>query len=223
MTHPLEIIGHIEVPADALMHRFVIEAAGCAKVLAERDNDTRERVVGTANTGDVELYGWAPNVPDHQDNTGLVYLVALNPGTTMIECIQGEVAHSVVLEQGAVVRLDDRWTHWTIDLQERICAFIGSFEEPCDEWAINRLQAAVEALERGDYYGAPRVQHGFRVYGADECLVADTAGGTFQYMLLVDAIAQDRLYETCCKCGNPATILDRSFPYFTEHYCYNDR
>jgi hypothetical protein len=225
---PLEIVGHIEIPSDVLSHRFVIEAEACTKVLHEQILENygfnKEGVVGTANTGEVELYGWAPNVADHKDNTGLIYLVALNPGKTMVECIEGDEAYSVSLAQGAVLRLDDRWTHWTIDKQERICAFIGSFDEPCDEWAINRLRAAIEALENGEYYGAPRVSPGFRVYGDDECLV-EGPDESVQPMLLADAIAQKRDYITCAYpgCDKPAAVMDRLWPHFTDCRCYTHR
>lgn len=220
---PLEVVGHIDVPAGVMQHRFVIEALACMRVLGERreeDSKPGAEVVGTANTGEVELYGWLTNVPDHVDKTGFIYFVALNDGKSMVECIQGDQAYSVALQRGDVVRLNDHWQHWTIDTEERVCAFIGSYDEPCDEWAINRLTAGIEALDDGAYYGAPRVQHGFRVYGPDECLVPSGPDMQVQPMLLADAIAQKLDYVTCSECDKPAAVMDHHWPYHTDCRCY---
>jgi hypothetical protein len=141
----------------------------------------------------------------------------------MVECIRGEETYGVALAQGAVLRLNDYWEHWTIDTESRVCAFIGSFDEPCDEWAINRLTAAIEALDNGDYYGAPRVGQGFRVYGDDECLVPSGPDMAVRPMLLADAKAQGLDYVMCSQCDKPAAIMDHHWPYDMDCRCYGHR
>lgn len=213
---PLEIIGQIDIPCEVLAHRFVREALGCARHIAD-EGDVRHQVVGTANTRKVELYGWAPHVDSHVDNTGWVYLLALNEGRSTLNVwgADGEPV-SVWMPAGAVVRLDDRAEHWTEDDSVRICAFIGSYPTPHDYDALVALQAGVSALARGDYYGAPRVRDGFRVLMPDECIVGDYNRCTYEPMLLIDAQRQRRWVETCALCCKAAVKIDQHWPYHTD-------
>jgi hypothetical protein len=212
---PLEVIGHIVVPAGVMLHRFAREAYACARLAAEKikARESLESVIGTANTKKVELYGWAPNVDSHADKTGIVYLVALNSGKTTVNVLQGDDAISVELPRGTVVRLDDHATHWTEDNRVRVCAFIGSYDEPHDAEAITLLQAGVAALARGDYYGAPRVRDGFRVLMDDECLVLNSDGDGVDTVLHADALTMNEFIVSCAACEAPAVRLDSHFPY----------
>lgn len=218
MTAPLEIIGHIPVPDIVMRHRFVKEALACARLMAKKvdDRESREQVVGTANTRQVELYGWAPNVDSHADKIGIVYLLALNDGKSTVNVMEGDDATCVWLPRGAVARLDDHVSHWTEDDQVRVCAFLGAFKEPCDADALAMLTDAVKALATNEYYRAPRVREGFRVLLADECLVMNRPGDGVDTMLLTDAIQNSRLVETCAKCGKPAVRVDDRYPYHTD-------
>lgn len=218
---PLEVIGRIDIPESVLSHRFVIEALACAHVLGQNE-DSKERVVGTENTKKVELYGWAPNVDCHVDQTGLVYLLALNEGKGTVNCWNenpptSDDPVSVWMPAGTVVRLNDYMPHWTEDDQCRVCAFLGSFREPCDAAAIALLQESVQALARGDYYGAPRVREGFRALRPDECLVPNDAFDAYEPMLLADAQKQGKWFEPCSECDQPAVRLDNHWPYCTEY------
>jgi hypothetical protein len=221
MMAPLEIVGQITVPDSVMQHRFAIEALGAAMVMAKNveDGDSMEQVVGTANTRQVELYGWAPNVDSHQDHTGYVYLVALNEGRSTLNVWNPENkedAISVWLPRGAVVRLDDFHAHWTEDDRPRVCAFIGSYSMPQDHHAVAQLQAALMALEHGQYYGAPRVRDGFRALLEDECI----AHSDFEHpktMLLKDAEEQGLIIEYCGQCMQPAVRLDNHWPYETGY------
>lgn len=217
MTHPaLQLVGNIHVDPAVSNHRFVKEALACAMFFASEDELPHAGVIGTENSKTVELYGWAPHVREHSDNTGFVYLLALNEGTTTVNVWEGDTPHSVWLPAGAVIRLNDFTRHWTEDSGPRVCAFIGSFEEPCDDLALAQLEAAVSALVRGDYYGAPRVKEGFRVMLEDECLVADAEFDGHETMLLDDAKDQDRFILECAECGKPAIVADSKWPHFWE-------
>jgi len=181
------------------------------------DGERDHQVVGTENTGDVELYGWAPNVDEHADCTGIIYLACINPGRTHVELRHGEEVLAEILEVGTVVRMDDRYKHWTLDDGPRVGVFVGSFPTPCDEWALAALQAGVDALARGDYYGAPRVTPGFRVLQPDECLVPNEAFDGCNTKLLADAIAAGDYIEACVICDKPAVQLDHHWPYFADN------
>jgi hypothetical protein len=210
---PLEIIGNIDIPTSVMMHRFVREALGCAHIMAKNveGGDSREQVVGTANNKAVELYGWAPHVDSHADNTGFVYLVALNEGRSTVNVWADFEPISVWLPAGTVVRLDDRKMHWTED--DRVRAFVGSFAEPRDDQALTQLQAGVTNLAKGDYYGTPRVSSGFRVLMPDECLIPNAVYDNCDPMLVADARKQRLRYERCTHCKKPAVRLDHHWPY----------
>ncbi len=216
----VQTIGHIAIPAAVLRHRFVIEAEAGAMLMASKE-DPCTQVVGTENTRKCELYGWAPNVDSHADRTGFVYLCLLNPGKGTLfafEAATGDAMSSTALDQGAVIRLNDYCEHWTEDRirEHRVAAFVGSWPEPNDALALATLQAGIDALARGDYYGAPRVHAGFRVMLADECLAANAAFDELEPMLLADAKAQGRYVETCAKCSKPAVRPDKSWPHFSD-------
>lgn len=213
---PLEVIGHINVPPAVMKHRFVREAMACTLVVAESE-DPRAQVVGTANTKKVELYGWAQHVDSHVDNTGWVYFVALNDGRSTVNAwgVDNEPI-SIWLPRGAVVRLNDYVEHWTEDDRPRVCAFIGSYRTPHDYDAMVALRAGIDMLDRGDYYGAPRVRDGFRALQPDECIAATPDFDDFEIMLVEDARAQGRYVETCAQCTNFAVKLDQHWPYHTD-------
>ena len=215
---PLQIVGRLPVPEAVLSHRFTIEARACAELFAKKE-DVFSQVVGTANTRKAELYGWAPNVDSHRDNTGLVYLLCLNPGQTTVSVDETGSLDRIAtarLDAGVVVRMDDRCTHWTEDDRTRVALFVGSWPEPADAEAMALLAAGLDALERGDYYGAPRVRDGFRVLLPDECLAADDKIEELETMLLADAERAGRLIERCGKCDELAVRADEKWPYFTE-------
>lgn len=221
MSRPLSlaIVGHVDIPAQALKHRFTLEALACAALL-ERNHDPQRQVIGTGNTQQCELYGWLSNVDGHRDNTGWMYLLPLNEGRTTIcayaSCRpRARKLHTVEVVAGDVVRLWDFCEHWTEDSACRVAAFVGSWKRPADAEAVAILQAGVERLASGDYYGAPRVRPGFRVLMDDECLVANDDFTELAPMLVADARQQERYIEVC-HCGKPAVRPDDKWPYFTE-------
>lgn len=216
MTPPLAIVGHLEVPAAVLKHRFYIEALACAMMFDARHHDGEGRVIGTANTKQCELYGWAPNVDSHVDKTGWVYGVALNAGRTTVAAWPMKTDDDLVMVElpaGAVFRLDDHVMHWTEDAAPRVAAFVGSFEAPNDAAALAILRDGIAALARGDYYGAPRVREAFRCLLPDECLVSNEAMTDYEPMLLADALRAGRFVIPCASCGKPAVRVDNHWPY----------
>lgn len=216
---PLAIVGHIEVPEAIFAHRFHAEALANVQLAARRHSERVDAgVIGTSNSGEVELYGWAANVDSHKDNTGFVYIVPLNGTTTVSAWREGEDilnAAELTAKPGDVLRLDDHALHWTEepDGQYTTAAFVGSFAEPCDEAAIVKLRAGIAKLASSDYYGAPRVREGFRVLLADECLAADDGFNNLVPMLRRDAFGQKRYVAQCGKCKSVAVRADSHWPY----------
>lgn len=200
-------IDHIDIPAAALSHRFMREAMACATIVAGQDV---ENVIGTANTGHCELYGWGADVCKHVDRTGFVYLCVLDGDGGTLHTQDGSC---VRLLPGTVIRLDDRVVHWTEGGGVTVAAFVGSFPSPCDVPAISVLREGVRALERGKYQGAPRVRHGFRYLLDDECY---TGNESPQAMLIDEAVAAGALIIPCALCERPAVEIDKYWPYHGE-------
>ena len=217
---PLSIVAALEVPPATLAHRFVTEALACAQLFVS-SADVHQQVIGTENTRQVELYGWAANVDSHKDGTGWVYIVPLNATTTVCafssDALDAELL-TVTAQPGQVVRLHDCCVHWTEEPegQATVAAFIGSFAEPDDDAAVKALTNGIAALTMGLYYGAPRVREGFRALLDDECLAANDAFDELAPMLLADARKQRRYIELCGKCSRPAVRPDDKWPFFSE-------
>lgn len=219
MTLALEIIGHIDVPASVQEHRFYKEVLGVTKVFTKKiaAKLSREPVIGTANSRRVELYGWAKNVAKHTDDSGFIYFVALNDADSIIVSKDDDKELIIDLPKGAVARMNDYKPHFTFDDKARVCAFLGSYKEPCDRLAIAKLTKGVNALAVGKYYGAPRVRHGFRAMLPDECYVMAKNFDQVEMMLLKDAKKADRFIQTCGLCKRLAVKIDSHFPYFLEN------
>lgn len=220
MNRDLEIIAHIDIPFAVFGHRFYKEAFAIARNTQRKvkRKETREKVIGTANTKQVELYGWARNVEAHSDDSGLIYFVALNDGDSIV-VTTGHRETVIDLPAGAVVRMDDYCRHFTFDDRPRVCAFIGSYPTCHDYDAIMALQHGVELLAKGEYYGAPRVREGFRVVLPDECYVSADID-TLELMLLKDAKEQGKFIQECAVCGRPAAKIDHQWPWFMDlHRC----
>jgi len=215
---PIEVIGQLPVPNAVRSHRFYREALVNARLLHRKKlaGEREGGVVGTENTQRCELYGWAPNVDPHIDNTGFAYLMCLNPGWTALQARpDGGALERIELEPGTVVRMDDRVTHWTEDRAPRVAMFMGSFEAPCDSAAMEAMGEGLYQLAIGAYYDTPRVRDGFRILLADE-VYATTTFDSIEIMLAADAKARDAIVETCAICGKPAVKVDPHWPYFGD-------
>lgn len=211
----LRAVGFCLVPAAVRRHRFVREALACAKVLS--DPEKLDRIIGTENTRLPELYGWAPPIAKHTDNAGYMYLMPIIDGGGVLHA---EGADPVPLELGTIIRLDDRRVHWVEGGEPSVAMFLGCYPEPVDTLAVQSLCRALFALERGDYYGAPRVKDGFRALLDDECYAALPSDERCRVMLTKDARAAGLDVQECAFCHKPAVQLDEYWPYYTEqHRC----
>lgn len=212
----VEAVGSIAVPAHVREHRFCLEALAIATHHSMKDDEDLEKVIGTANTGRTELYGWGANVAQHVDNTGFMYLLPLHVDRSVLYAQHGDDFREQVLQVGQVVRLWDFAKHWTEDRAGAVAAFVGSFDGPDDARALCELQAGVDALARGDYHGAPRVREGFRIPARDECLVT-TDFESAQLTLHADAIERGVFVIPCSSCNRPAQHLDSAWPHHWEN------
>lgn len=221
MNQRLEIVGRIDIPPSVLRHRFYLEALANTQVLQAKE-DADAGVIGTWNTRECELYGWAPNVPPHRDNIGWVYGCLLDAGISTVSARPGRLLSggpflSIHVGVGDVFRLDDFAEHWTEDSGPRVAAFVGAFEEPCDELAIAELRRGISKLAAGAYYGAPRVRGGFRAVMDDECYVATDDHSDAELKLRADLTPAERSrLITCSQCETPAVRLDQHWPYHWE-------
>lgn len=217
----LELVGRIEIPPTVRDHRFFIEAQANAMLLQDLA-DPKKDVVGTWNTKQCELYGWAPNVTPHRDNLGWMYALLLDEGASYIHARPKRLATSgphitIEVREGDVFRLDDFAEHWTEGVKGRVAAFVGVFETPCDDDAMAILREGIAKLARGDYYGAPRVRGGFRALLPDECYVANDDWTDSETMLIADVPPARRAsVQKCYRCGRPAVRLDQFWPCHME-------
>jgi len=216
----LAVVASLSIPEAVATHHFVREAFAVAATLAAND-DPKRQVIGTAKLPDqVQLYGWNTNIASHSDNTGYLYGLCLNEGTTTLFARDETGTDpgptlAIELEQGTVFRLFDWHTHWTHDTGPRIAAFLGPLKEPADEKALRLFRDALSELADQAYYTAPRVSEGFVVQGDDECL-ATVDFLTYERMLKSDARDRDAFILTCGECGAPAVIVDQHWPIYED-------
>lgn len=203
------------IPMEAMRHRHVVETTMCLHVM-DRNEHTKETVIGTANTQRAELYGWINPVPAHVDDDDV-------PVMWMYGLLLKGACHiitndsKVYIRPGDVFRLNDRVLHWTKGHGVSVCVFTGCFPEPRDEWAAQLLERGLRKLGNG-VRSAPRSREGFRVRHPDEVY----ATGDFKSLSLVSRETAERWdmhIAECHKCGAPADTVDCHFPYFAEHWC----
>jgi hypothetical protein len=212
---PLQVVGRISVPPTVLTHRFFLEAWANAQ-LAGQHEEEGERVVGTENSKAVELYGWGANVGQHVDNTGFMYVWPLFLEWSVLHARHQHAFIVQPLRVGEVVRLWDWAVHWTEDRAPAVAAFIGSFDEPCDELAMQLLQRGVDALAAGSYYDAPRVSDGYRVLMDDEALATRDYVDA-EPILAADAKPRRMNIIPCGQCDRPAVRLDHHWPHLWDN------
>jgi hypothetical protein len=216
----LVVIATLPVPPAVANHRFVLEAAQVAASLAKNVDPTRQ-VIGTAKSiSQVQLYGWNTDTASHSDNTGFIYGLCLNEGSSSL-CARDETAENsqpvlvVEVGQGTLFRLDDHFTHWTKDSHPRIAAFLGPFKQPDDDLAFNKMQEAIALLTGQAYYRAPRISEGFLIQREDECL-ATLDFLSYNRMLKSDAKEQGAFILECGECGAPAVSVDQHWPIYDD-------
>ncbi|MGE8065226.1 hypothetical protein [Pseudomonas sp. NPDC089569] len=216
----LAVVASLAIPEALTTHRFVREAVAVAATLAAND-DPKRQVNGTSYLPDqLQLYGWNTNIGRHSDNTGYLYGLCLNEGTTTLfaqdeTCTDPGPTLAIELVQGTVFRLFDGYTHWTQDTGPRIAAFLGPLMEPDDEKALCLFNEALTELAGHAYYTSPRISDGFVVQGDDECL-ATVDFLSYERMLKSDARKRDAFILNCGECGAPALIVDQHWPIYED-------
>ncbi len=212
----LAVVGTIGIARKVRRHRYVREAHATARVLA---GDRVERVIGTSNeSGPVtQLYGWAPNVPPHRDETGFIYFapILLPRGGSLVIADDG---HDVLLEHGNVYRLNDFIPHETYERGPVVCLFRGPYLAPDDAGALADLQAGADQLA-SHTPGMPRVSPGFQHPFPNECYAdLSHADGTYKEIVpLAEAKRKGMLIAYCALCERRAWVLDHHFPWHVEN------
>lgn len=214
---PICKVGHLEVPAAALTHRFVREARLVLKVFSRPDCTLKERgVIATANEigrPQCQLYGWLKDVSTHVDNTGWIYFLLLRGASFVTAC-----GTSLLVKAGDVVRLNDYCPHSTYDDQPSVALFWGPVGKPNDLAARMHLARGLAQLAC-DQYEAPRVMSKFRVLVAGECFAWATSWDEARRMEVRDVARHNAMVIRCsvARCSRRAWKLDHSFPYQWEH------
>lgn len=210
----LQRVGSIPIPAAALNHLHTLEARAAVHVLGKSD-DRDAGVVGTQNIRRAELYGWANPVRPHVDGTGAPQWMY---GALLIgQCQITTGVHTVCAEPGVVFRLNDRQLHWTQGAGDSVSVFVGCWDTPEDQKALQILERGVRRLA-SHVRTAPRVREGFRVRRKGE-VYATCDFETYSIMASEVAKRCDAFVLTCCECDEPADRIDNQFPWSQEHYC----
>lgn len=222
MTLPLEFTGTtIPVPAKIRRHPAVKEAQAVLKVLEPGKDIENGGVIGTANTGRAELYGWSNPVSPHMDSIKgeWLYAVIICPARFYkLWAIDPETAkrYSMRPSPGDVFRLNDRYPHWTEGWGNTVALFVGTYTDPDDEKAIKILERGIRRLALGSAL-PPRVPDTFRVPRTGECLAGPGLFHTPPKLMpqnLMKRLGWEP--EICGKCDNHAVRLDDQWPYDTE-------
>lgn len=160
MSHlvPLALVHQAEINQSVLQHVHVKHAM---KLLEDVDS-MRGRVIKTNKSSrKVEIYGWGRNISEHIDGEGYTYIMPINPGKTVIHVtnraspVPGD-EFKLVIKAGDIIRLDDRWHHWTEDTRKRLALFLGCYKRPNDQDAIKKMTEAIDLL-KGGWASAPNV------------------------------------------------------------------
>lgn len=210
------IVGTLEIPNTAINHKFAKHVEKCLGQINPKDNP-QERVLGTSNTRQPELYGWLGDIPEHVDNQGFVYFMVINPATGVFSSKNSE---SIPYGKGDIIRMNDRVHHSVISDNINVALFLGAFDKPCDDFASIAFKEAVEALTAPtefSYESAPRYLGVDCPIDDDECYVFlnDDSKRT-----LVTLALQNGDFIIPCSvegCTNHAAEIDHHFPYEWEH------
>lgn len=105
--------------------------------------------------------------------------------------------------------------------------FVGAFDKPCHQKALNLLRESLSQLEDSEYYNAPRYHN--RDIQGDECFVlTETPREDFNFFknddiglctkLIKDALDDGDIIEKCQheECKNNAFHIDPYYPYFSD-------
>ena len=206
-----EYITTLQIPPQIANHRFVKQVVRHLK--NQKKNDTGENfVIGTYNLKKVEMYGWRDSVPLHVDNQGIGYFLVLSACDGIF--YDNDCNH-IDYKQGALIRMNDFEQHGVFHHGIAVCLFLGTFKEPCDDYAVEQFREALQKLCEpfpAGYYSAPRC-HSLEPE-TDECYSFNS--GEPKIKLLADTPSEHVITCSTDNCTRPASQLDHHFPYYWD-------
>ncbi len=223
-TPGIALLAQWQIPDTIMQHRFIQQLLDC---MALRTNEAlvENPVFGTGNHQHPELYGWVGNVERHVDNKGYCYFLILSDTQGMLGA---QNCDSIPFSRGTLVRMNDYVPHWVTEHQgSAVGLFIGAFESPQDQLAIEAFKKSLVELVNQNYYASPRYHDA--PLQDDECYVmtenpreganACAVDEHCYIKLKKDAIDDGDHIELCSHmgCQNTAIELDRLFPYYQDH------
>lgn len=140
----IAIIGEIDIPVEALLHPNTKALESCLKTRC-MTSIVNKPVLGTVNKCKTELYGWNFGLGLHTDNQGFIYLLVLNDA---IGELYGDDYNRIPFKKGSIVKINDFKSHAVQQRGYTMALFIGSFEQECDEKAIDLLKNGLDALSK---------------------------------------------------------------------------
>lgn len=221
LTPPLEVLPfNLTIPPRIFDHPNMVEMAAICRVVLGDDT----YVVGTSNTQRPELYGWQNLVPEHRDNhpeckDSIVYFCLLSGRATVCSRDDEGNVYRVNPLPGQIVRMIDKYIHWTEGDGECIALFMGVFTHPVDALVERDMARGIARLSNPRVYRAPRAAGEYQTKRIDEVYAAQEFGDRY-YLLRKSAASRAKLVIlTCAFCGKPAVEIDKFWPYENQHRC----
>ena len=209
------VVGTLEIPASAANHKF---SKHVEKRLGQLNPkaDSRERVLGTTNTRQPELYGWLGNIPDHVDNQGFVYFMVINPASGVFYSKNSE---AISYGKGDIIRMNDSVHHSVMSENVNVALFLGAFDKPCDDYALISFKEAVATLTAPlecSYETAPRYLAADCPVDDDECYILHDDASKRTLIALAHQNGEFIIPCSFEGCTNYAAEIDHHFPYHWE-------
>lgn len=223
---PLVILRHkLNVP-DTIYKNLNYVEAKCVVAGYNADKSIYDhRVVGTANTKQLELYGWKNPIGMHVDShsvesSSFCYFSILDNDDTEIVVKLSDYSYIIVCpKRGDIVRLDDSFEHGTTGLGNCVALFCGTFKRSCDAVVAKRMQLGINRLAQN--IRSPKIALPLAVgFYHNECYVAGQYKPELSTLNIAEKRSQEILY---CHCGEVACVPDKMYPYGHNHVCGNHR
>lgn len=220
---PLSVLPvRLDISPDIFKHPNMIEMQAICTVALGED----KQVIGTANTQRTELYGWRNPVDPHRDSRKeqkrtVMYFCLLSGGTTIFCRDDDGNEYQATPEPGEIVRLVDKFVHWTAGDGDCIALFMGVFFRPNDEHVIKVMSRGLARLSKPKVYFAPRSVASDGILRNDEVYAAHEFGSEYYKLRRVAAARANLDILTCKICCETAVKIDKFWPYDDEHRCHD--
>lgn len=223
---PLIILNQkLVVPESIYLNTNYIEAAAVVEGYNNDKGIYDHRVVGTANTRKLELYGWKNPIGMHVDShtvesPSFCYFAILDNNDTEIVVKYKDGSYNIVCPRiGDIVRLNDSFEHGTTGLGRCVALFCGTFTRSCDAKVAAQMQIGINRLAAN--IRSPKVPLPLATgFYHNECLVAGKYIPELSTLRIADKKSQEILY---CHCGEVACVPDKMYPYGHDHVCGRHR